>query len=182
MSLLSHSELNSKLQAPLAGPAESPMVLLFAYGNIDRQDDGVAWHTLRAVAESFGQDLPEVPDETFFHITPRLDAIFALQLTPEDAELISKYDKVCFIDAHTGRVEDLVHCEILSAQYETSPFTHHLTATTCLAMASACYQAAPQAILTSIRGFEFGFSQELSSKTKELVPQAVQMINVWINS
>lgn len=178
-----HSTLCNDLHAPVQEHAGSSAgILLFGYGNIDRQDDGVAWHTLRAVALSLGQPLPEQPGETFFHLTSQVDCTFALQLVPEDADLISKYQRVCFVDAHTGRVADLVHWEALDAKYEPSPFTHHLTAATCLSMAKTVYQATPQAALISIRGYEFGFSQQLSEQTQILVSEAVRMITNWINA
>lgn len=155
--------------------------LLYGYGNIDRQDDGVAWHVLRAVAETLGRTLPLQLDETFFNLTSNVDATFDLQLIPEAAELVAGYDRVCFIDAHTGRVEELVHWETLTAQYEPSPFTHHLTAATCLSMTKDIYKKNPEAVLVSIRGFEFGFSQSLSERTQALVYTAAKKIIFWVN-
>jgi len=76
--------------------------LLFGYGNIDRQDDGVAWHILRGVAGHFGVELPEVPDDPVIELFADLTCKFALQLTPENAEEIAKFEQVFFIDAHTG--------------------------------------------------------------------------------
>lgn len=151
-------------------------ILLFGYGNIDRQDDGVAWHILRGVAERYGLILPDFPEETTSEITEFLTCTYALQLTPESSEWVSQFDKVIFIDAHTGSIEEPLHFEILDANFQTSPFTHHLTPQTCLALAESLYGKTPQAYLISVRGYEFGFSQNLSNQTRDLAMQAIRKI------
>lgn len=151
-------------------------ILLFGYGNIDRQDDGVAWHILRGVADHYHVILPMFPDETTIEIMQQLTFSYALQLTPESAEWVSQFNKVIFIDAHTGTVEEPLHEEELDANFQTSPFTHHLTPQTCLALAESLYGKTPKATLISVRGYEFGFSQELSTQTSELALQAIQKI------
>ena len=57
----------------------------------------------------------------------------------------------------------------LEPAFQRSPFTHHLTPDSLLSFAQTLYGRAPQAILVSIRGYHFGFSQELSPET---APQA----------
>jgi len=151
-------------------------ILLFGYGNIDRQDDGVAWHILRGVAEHYHVILPVFPEETTSEITEYLTGSYALQLTPESAEWVSQFEKVIFIDAHTGSVEEPLHVENLDSNFQTSPFTHHLTPQTCLALAESLYGKAPEAMLISVRGYEFGFSQQLSAQTGELALQAIRKI------
>lgn len=151
-------------------------ILLFGYGNIDRQDDGVAWHILRGVADHYHIPLPVFPEETTSQITEYLTFSYALQLTPESAEWVSQFDKVVFIDAHTGSVEEPLHIVNLDPNFQTSPFTHHLTPQTCLALAESLYGKAPSAMLISVRGYEFDFSQQLSAQTGELAIQAVRKI------
>lgn len=150
--------------------------LLFGYGNIDRQDDGVAWHILRGVAQALDSSLPIFPEETDGFFTPHVAWAFALQLTPESAELVSQYDQVIFIDAHTGSVEEPLHVEILNSEFQTSPFTHHLTPQTCLTLAGNLFGNTPRAWLVSVHGYEFGFSQTLSSRTDALNREAVAKI------
>ena len=142
----------------------------------------MAWHVLRSVATEFGLELPERPEDPLLEVKPGLTLSFGLQLMPEAAEIIAQYERVCFIDAHTGRVENLVNLEKIQPKYVNSPFTHHLTPHTCLSIAATLYGKAPEAVLVSIRGFEFGFSQELSEQTQALVPAARQAILDWIAS
>lgn len=178
------TDWNHRLLHPETGGAAGvkKSTLLLGYGNIDRQDDGVAWHILREIAAAYLVDLPEYPQDTRFELGHDLTAAFALQLTPEDAEYISGFTQVCFIDAHTGRVENEVNWEVIQANFEPSPFTHHLTPATCLALASSLYQKMPRAALLSVRGYEFGFERQLSARTKDLASQAAQRILEWIKT
>ena len=172
--------VRAELEAANPDPIETGHIrmklLLFGYGNIDRQDDGVAWHILRGVAEHYQVMLPTVPEETNCVLSPAITTTFALQLTPESAEWVAAFDEVIFIDAHTGSVADLLHVEELNANFQTSPFTHHLTPQSCLALAGSLYEKAPKARLISVRGYEFGFAQSLSEQTEELARQAARVI------
>jgi len=104
-----------------------------------------------------------------------------LQLAPELSELLSGYDRVCFVDAHTGSVPDDVHSESIGPRYQPSPFTHHLTPHSLLAMTESIYKKSPESILVSVRGYEFGFDRELSKSTAALVPLAVALILKWLH-
>ncbi|MEN4013350.1 MAG: hypothetical protein ROW48_15060 [Bellilinea sp.] len=161
-------------------PALFQKTLLFGYGNIDRQDDGVAWHILRKTASHLGFDLPAMPQEHLVELTPQLSIAFFLHLVPEHSELISQFERVVFIDAHTGNIEKEIRFSLVQPGYEPSPFTHHLTPATCLALAYTLYHRAPQAMLLSVRGYSFGFSQLLSDNTAALVPPAAGHILTWI--
>ncbi|MFN8598629.1 MAG: hypothetical protein U0559_20890, partial [Anaerolineae bacterium] len=124
-------------------------ILIFGYGNFDRQDDGVAWHVLVEVAQRLGRDVPASPDEEFPNSTESPAFQFELQLMPELAETVAQYDRVCFVDAHTGAVPNDVNVEHLTSEFQSSPFTHHMTAATLLSFAETLYGARPEAILVS---------------------------------
>jgi hydrogenase maturation protease len=162
--------------------APSHNKLVLGFGNFDRQDDGVAWHVLYQLAHRLGYPLPESPEEEFPPAAGSTELMFVLQLTPEMAESIAAYEGVCFVDAHTGRVPDDVHVEFLKAEFQSSPLTHHLTAESLLALAQSLYLAAPPAILVSVRGYQFGFSRDLSPLTTELADQAVNYIWKWLET
>jgi hydrogenase maturation protease len=153
--------------------------LVIGYGNPDRQDDGVAWHVLHALAVRL--DLP-APDsyEDLFPPNDRLDFVFNLQLTPEMAEEIAPYERVCFVDAHTGSIARQVQLVPLEGRFQHSPFTHHLTPQSLLSMCQALYGKTPQAVLLSVRGYQFEFERQLSTKTAALVPEALELILEWM--
>ncbi len=155
--------------------------LIFGYGNADRQDDGVAWHILREVMLRNGLPDSDELDIVVHDVNRDVEYIFEMQLTPEIAYDLNKYDRACFIDAHTGAVPEDVHFEVVTAHFQKSPFTHHLTAASLLSIAESIHHWSPETILVSVRGYEFGFSQSLSPSTASLVIQAADIIINWMN-
>lgn len=155
--------------------------LVIGYGNQDRQDDGVAWHVLNGIAAEYEINVHDLDNPESIHVNETLDLLYLLQLVPELSERISQYQKVCFVDAHTGDIPDLIKLEEIKPKYHQSPFTHHMTPQTLLEICKAIYGDAPQALLASIRGYEFGFIDRLSDPTSNLVPEAIQKINRWVN-
>jgi hydrogenase maturation protease len=154
--------------------------LIIGYGNFDRQDDGVAWHVLAEVARRLGCAVPLSPEEEFPSNNGAPDFIFELQLTPELAETIAQYERVCFVDAHTGAVPHDVNVSAIAAEFQASPLTHHLTPQSLLTFAQTLYNARPEAILVSVRGYQFGFERELSSLTAQLANDAAEKIVEWV--
>ena len=155
-------------------------ILILGFGNPDRQDDGVAWHVLRELMVSYGLPKPVTLDIDDFLPDKSVLFQFQLQLLPEIADDLNKYDRAVFIDAHTGAVPLNVNVTEVMPEFQNSPLTHHLTANSLLAIAQKIHNTHPKSILVSIRGYEFAFSQELSLQTKELVRIAVNAIQSWI--
>jgi len=172
-------ELNSFGDFDRSTGSKSP-ILILGYGNPDRQDDGVAWHILRQVAERYGRPVPAEIGEDFENDTSGLDFQFVLQLTPELAETAAGYARVCFVDAHTGAIPADVQCIPIQGEFQTSPFTHHMTPQTLLVLSETLYGHRPAAVLVSVRGYEFGFSYTLSEKTAGLANDAADWIYAWI--
>ncbi|GAB4532767.1 MAG: hypothetical protein Kow0063_13810 [Anaerolineae bacterium] len=156
-------------------------VLIIGYGNLDREDDGVAWHILQGIARRLGR--PALDEETggLDQLGQPIDLLFVLQLTPELAELVTGYDYICFVDAHTGDHPEDVHLTPINAHFQTSPFTHHMTPQTCLMLAETIYGHKPQAITVSVKGHRFGFSHTLSSQTALYAEEAVKRVGSWLN-
>jgi len=157
----------------------SGSILILGYGNPDREDDGVAWHILDRLASRLDPDSQGMGEETVRSFG-RVTLKFALQLMPEMAEEVAEFGRVVFIDAHTGsEPEDLTWLP-LAAQFQKSPFTHHMTPATLLSIAESLYGSRPEAVLVAVRGFDFGFRRGLSERTLQLSQQAEQKIWEWI--
>jgi hydrogenase maturation protease len=157
-------------------------VLVIGFGNPDRADDGVAWHILKQLAERL--ELPE-PAQNMNSLRQQEHSrhlLCSLQLDPEMAELIADYDRVCFIDAHTAAYPDDIHFEIIEGEFQTSPFTHHMTPETCLALSETLYGLAPPAVVISVRGYQFEFSPTLSSRTAKLAEAATERLIAWLGA
>ena len=153
--------------------------LFIGYGNPDRQDDGVAWHVLSGIAKKLGFETSDSWEDPL-PSTSEIDFNFNLQLTPEIAEDLTAFDRICFVDAHTGKIPTNIQVVHISPEYQTSPFTHHLTPEMLLSMCASMYNKAPEAILISVRGYQFGFETELSSFTSSLVNEAVERAVGWL--
>lgn len=156
--------------------------LVIGYGNLDRQDDGVAWHVLSKLMQEFGVEKPNDINIDFFNPKKDVHFLYQLQLLPELADELSDYDYAVFIDAHNGAMPSDVYFEQLSPIFTSSPLTHHLSANSLLSITNQIHHKYPKSILVSIRGFEFSFSQCLSSQTASLVSIAVEKIHEWMNN
>jgi hydrogenase maturation protease len=155
----------------------SKNILIIGYGNPDRQDDGVAWHILTDLAGRLNRPVPDDYQEGFPESDENPALLFDLQLIPEHAEIVSKADVAIFIDAHTGGIPEDLQVRTLSPHFQNSPFTHHFTPESCLSLAETISGKAPAAFLVTVRGFEFGFSRELSPGTLPLAREAADRIN-----
>lgn len=172
--------MHSKIAVHRFDLEECLRTLIFGYGNYDRQDDGVAYHVISALKKKLGLSDPEIIDDDF-DSTDDLVTVFQLQLTPELAESIVKFDHVCLIDAHTGSIPQDISFRKLDPAFLHSPLTHHLTPEALLSITQTIYQKIPETVLLSVRGYEFEFTQTLSPSTLDLVPQAVSLISEWLS-
>ncbi len=155
--------------------------LIIGYGNPDREDDGVAWHVLERLAERLERPDPVQAAESLEGADGAPDLLCLLQLDPDLAETVAAYDRVCFVDAHTGAYAEDVRVEEIAGVFQASPFTHHMTPETVLALAATLYGHAPQGVVVSIRGHQFGFARALSPATAQLADAAVERIMAWLN-
>ncbi len=156
-------------------------ILIIGYGNPDREDDGVAWHVLERLAERLGRPEPAQAAESLEGAGGAPDLLCLLQLDPDLAETVAAYDRVCFVDAHTGAYAEDVRFEEIAGAFQASPFTHHMTPETVLALAATLYGRAPQGAVVSIRGHQFGFARALSPATAQLAEAAAERIVAWLN-
>jgi len=151
-------------------------LLLFGYGNPDRGDDGAAFHIFAHLLRKAQMDEESVFSADVVNLSARVDLIFNFQLLPEYAEIVAGYDRVIFIDAHTAEIEEEMKLQSLEPEFKHSPFTHHFSPSSCLAVAESLTGKAPKAWLLSIRGYQFGFDRELSPRTSDLVHEAIQLL------
>lgn len=156
--------------------------LFLGYGNIDRQDDGVAWHLLCEVMRRLNYPPPQDPEGEMPIIMGDFTFDFQLQLMPEIANDLGGYDRICLMDAHTGNVPNEVNIEHVNPSYQSSPFTHHMTAGTLLSLCEVIHHHIPETILVSVRGYEFLFTRSLSAATADLIDPAAEQIINWVKS
>lgn len=155
--------------------------LIVGYGNADRQDDGAAWHILSGIAAKLGLPIPAAPEDGYFPEGQPVDLWYVLQLVPEMAEEFARYDRICFVDAHMGTIPEEIRFVPVTTVPTSTALTHHLDPAACLELARMLYGSQPQAMLLSVRGYQFQFARELSPETTRLVNEAVDLLWDWIN-
>jgi len=174
------SPLHTSQPVRLTSVPPSERTLIVGIGNPDRQDDGVGWHIVRSLAGRLGGTVLETLDDDLCQLEPSPVLVCLLQPIPEMAESLSCFDRVCFVDAHTGSYAEEMRFAELQPDYQGSPFTHHLTPQSCLALAGSLYGRAPKGVACSVRGYEFGFERSLSERTSALADQAIERICAWL--
>ena len=140
--------------------SSSKRILVYGYGNPGRQDDGVGPY----LSEEIGRlDLSWVDT----------DANYQLQI--EDADLISKYDLVIFIDADTEGSEPF-NAKRLEPEAKVSYTTHRLGPESVLALCKSVYGVVPESWLIGVRGYSFDIHEGLTEKALSNSKEAIEFI------
>jgi len=146
----------------------SSRLLIIGYGNPVRGDDGVGWQTADQLARLVG----DVATVLTVH-----------QLTPELAEPISGADLVVFIDACYEGQAGTWTCETIQPDPEPShKFTHYFSPANLLSYTHAVFGVNPKALLVSVAGRSFDYSQGLSRTVAAIVPEVVASVCDWWNA
>ena len=139
-------------------------ILLYGYGNIGRQDDGL------------GILLVERMEELALRKGIRsLDFEANYQLNIEDALTISQYDVVLFADASVNQAEPVVIAKVEpSAQTE---FTMHaMDPSFILHLCHVLYEATPDTYLITMHAAEFEFGEPITPTAAENLDAAIDRI------
>lgn len=139
-------------------------ILVIAYGNPLRCDDGVAWQA----AEEIRRKLPS------------LTVVCVHQLTPELAEDASGASTIIFIDATRNGEPGEVLCEAVSRDYTSMNFSHNLTPGHVVALCNQLYGAEPRAFAVSISGENFNHGDAVSNAALRALPLVVDEVSKLI--
>jgi hydrogenase maturation protease len=136
---------------------EHPSTLVFAIGNSGRQDDGLGW----ALGERLAAD------------TRFTGAVaFRYQLQVEDAELLSAYQRVVFVDASKDKLADGVAWFRAEPAGAVAFSTHALSPGTVLQLAKELYEVDPEAWILAIAGTEWELEIGLSTRASKHLERA----------
>ncbi len=142
--------------------APADRVLVIAYGNPLRCDDGVAWQAAEEIRRT---------------LQPPAEIICVHQLTPELAEEASRVDTVIFMDATRQGDPGSVRCQAVAPDSTAVRFSHHLGPAQVLALCAQLYGARPRGFLISISAEYFDHGSELSPAAINAIPQSVALVN-----
>lgn len=143
-----------------------PRVLIVAYGNPMRSDDGLAWH---AADKLEGKYFPSEVEILRVH-----------QLAPELAENVSRSEAVIFVDAAMADGATVHSGEVRFAEIglpQGAPrFSHQLSPAAVIALASQLYGASPRAFAVTLTGDCFDHGEGLSPVVTAAIPALVARI------
>ena len=137
-------------------------VLVIAYGNPLRCDDGVAWQA----AEEIRRKMPSIAEVVCVH-----------QLAPELAEEISRAGTVIFLDATGDGEPGKVVCQIVYPDPIQARFSHHLAPAQVLTLCEQFYKVRPRGFLISISGHCFDHGERLTPSVTNALPQTVAAVS-----
>ncbi len=136
--------------------------LIVGIGNNGRMDDGLGWELLDRIKQS----------KEF-----KGDIEYRYQLNIEDADVITKYRKVIFVDAHKGGLKngfDIQKC-LPKGTFEIT--THSLHPGAVVYLSCGLYDWDGEAYLMTIEGHEWGLSFGLSEPAKKNLSRAWEHFN-----
>jgi hydrogenase maturation protease len=146
----------------------TPRVLIIAYGNPLRGDDGLAWHVAEKLSE--------------MNLPGDIEIITRHLLTPELALPVSQATTVFFIDAARDGVPGELASGLIEPQRSCSVFTHELSPGAVLTAAQELYGRCVEAFSISLCGECFDHGETLSAKVEEGLPHLVALIGEFIQS
>jgi hydrogenase maturation protease len=131
--------------------------LIIGIGNDGRSDDALGW-----------KFLDELSDFDAFY-----DFEYRYQLQIEDAELISKYEQVIFVDACHKQLENGFSFYACNPAPTSSFTTHQLSPETVLWLAGELFGDPPKGYVMAITGIHWKLHNGLSNKAKENFIKAI---------
>ena len=127
---------------------KSDKIIILGIGNNGRQDDGLGWMFLDFLEEQNSD----------------IDIEFRYQLQIEDADLISNYDTVIFVDATKEETEEGFYLKPCHPSEKYSFSTHALAPETVLYLSHKLYDHNPDAFIFAIQGYDWELKMGLSEK------------------
>ena len=140
--------------------------LIIAYGNPLRGDDGLAWRAAKQLERMFVD----------------VEIIKLHQLAPELAEVISRYERVIFVDAAetcAGRPVGDVQVEEITAT-GAGHFSHHISPACLVALAERLFARHPQAFSVTVATDSFGPGEEISDAVEASLPELIDRITALV--
>jgi hydrogenase maturation protease len=147
-------------------------VLIVAYGNPMRCDDGLAWRAAERLEGKFSGTNVEI--------------LRVHQLAPEMAEDITRCDTVIFVDAASadggnGNPGE-VRCLEVGLSEGLPRFSHQLSPGAVVALGRQLYGASPRAFAVTLTGQCFDHGESLSPMVEAALPALVARIEALVQS
>ncbi len=140
-------------------------VLIYGYGNVGRKDDGLGVLCAQQLAEWTSENgLDHVDIETNY------------QLNIEDAELISRYDRVFFLDASLVATNDIMIEQVNPDAQKIEFSMHAISPAYVLHLCQSMFGKNPDVKLVHIKGYEWDFVEGLTPQARKNLNMTTQLI------
>ena len=137
---------------PTLDDFNNPSSLIYGIGNVGRQDDGLGW----AFIDHLEAHRPRA----------HADLRRTYQLNLEDADLISGFARVLFVDATKDQAVASFALTRPEPKLDFSFTSHAISVPSILATARQCYGHVPEVYLLAIRGYEWELQMGLTDSAK----------------
>jgi hydrogenase maturation protease len=131
---------------------DSDSALIYGIGNIGRQDDGLGWAFIDWLEAS--------------SICLKAEKVRFYQLNLEDADLISRKERVLFVDASKDTTVDSFRLYKAEPKMDFSFTSHAMSIETIMATCEQCFGKIPEVYVLAIRGYEWELQIGLTEQAK----------------
>ena len=145
--------------------APKKRVLIYGYGNPGRQDD--------ALGNEMVNKIQQWIDE---HGLSCMTTDSNYQLNIEDADKISEWDIVVFVDASKEGIHEYKFCKITPEENKIEFSMHAVSPGYVLHLSEKLFNKKPQTYIMGIKGFEWDFKEGLSDNARLNLEQAFQFL------
>ncbi|MBU2555169.1 MAG: hydrogenase maturation protease [Bacteroidetes bacterium] len=141
-------------------------VLVYGYGNPGRQDDGIGNEMVNMIQRWI---------ETHHLTCMQTDSNY--QLNIEDAEKISTWDIVVFVDAtQETRINEYKFKPVEPSEAQVEFTMHAVSPEYVLHLAQKLFNKSPETYVLAIKGYEFELKEGLTDNAKLNLEQAFQFL------
>ena len=137
-------------------------ILIYAFGNPGRMDDGLG--------NEFVNQIEYWAKQQGLHY---IDFDSNYQLNIEDAETVTHYDIVLFVDASTEEIENFCFTEV-DGKKDVAFTSHAASPGFIVNLCHTVFKKYPQVFLLHIKGYEWEFREGLTSRAKKNLSDAVE--------
>lgn len=146
-------------------------LLIYAYGNPGRQDDGLGIKLIEML--KFWLKKNKIPN---------IDLYCDYQLNIEDAYNISRYNTVIFIDSTRKRIKNFSFNKLKYNINNISFTTHKITPETILFLNKKLFNSKIIAFLLTIKGYKWNYGIGISNKAKNNLKKAFNYLKKYLKS
>jgi len=140
-------------------------ILIYAYGNPGRQDDGLGNRLIEELEKWVESNSIE-----------GIELESNWQLNIEDSLKISDKEIVIFVDASNEDIEDIHFSPVEPSEGKSDFTTHSASPSFILALCIQLYGKHPETYLLQIRGYSWEFQEGLSEKAEKNLQKALDFL------